>query len=56
MDAVAVTGKDGSYEIKNAPVGVEVTIKTWHKDAADKSEAITAKTGDNEQNFKIKAK
>jgi hypothetical protein len=38
------------------PVGVEVTIKTWHKDAADASKSETFKAGDNTVNFTIKAK
>ena len=52
----AVTGKDGTFEIKNVPVGVEVTIKTWHKEAADADKTETFKAGDNSVEFKIKAK
>ena len=52
----AVTGKDGTFEIKNVPVGVEVTVKTWHKDAADMSKTETFKAGDNSVELKVKAK
>ena len=51
----AVTGKDGTYEIKNAPVDLEVVVKTWHKDAADvTTDKQTFKSGNNEVNLKVK--
>jgi hypothetical protein len=52
----AVTSKDGTYEFKNVPVGVEVAIKTWHKDAAEVSKTETFKAGDNSVDFKVKSK
>jgi hypothetical protein len=52
----AVTNKDGQFEIKNVPSGVEFTIKTWHPQAAPASEKKTFTKGDNEvPTLKIKA-
>ena len=52
----AVTDKNGNFEIKNLPVGVEVTVKTWHVDSPTVSHTHTFKTGDNDAlKLKIKA-
>ena len=57
----AITGKDGSFEIKNVPVGAEVMIYAWH----EKGEYLNAKGGKGEpikldpkttKNFTIEAK
>jgi hypothetical protein len=53
----AVTDKDGNFEIKNAPSGVELTLKTWHEAATEATEKITPKAGDNDvKDLKVKAK
>jgi hypothetical protein len=52
----AVTDKDGNFEIKNVPSGVEFTIKTWHEQSAPVSEKKSFSKGDNEApTLKIKA-
>jgi len=52
----AVTDKDGNFEIKNAPSGVEFTIKTWHLESAPATEKKSFTKGDNEvPTLKIKA-
>jgi hypothetical protein len=52
----AVTDKDGNFEIKNVPTGVELTIKTWHLQSAPVTEKKTFSKGDNEvPTLKIKA-
>ncbi|HEV3080521.1 MAG TPA: hypothetical protein VGY66_12110 [Gemmataceae bacterium] len=56
----AVTKEDGTYEIKNAPAGAELTIRYWHESMdptslkGAKSKAVTLKTGDNTEDFKVK--
>lgn len=54
----AVTKADGTYEIKNAPEGVELVLAYWHeswggKDKA-KTEKVTLKSGDNTHDLKVK--
>jgi hypothetical protein len=52
----AVTDKDGNFEIKNVPSGVEFTIKTWHEQSAPATEKKTFSKGDNDvPTLKIKA-
>lgn len=53
----AVTDKDGNFEIKNAPSGVEVTVKIWHEGINFKDEGKqTLKAGENDlKTIKIKA-
>jgi len=50
----AVSKEDGSFEIKNAPIGEELTIWLWHE-ATDKieSQKITLKKGDNSVELEI---
>lgn len=53
----AVTKDDGTFEIKNVPTGVELTLKTWHEDAAPVTEKVDAKAGVTDvKDLKIKAK
>jgi hypothetical protein len=58
----AVTDKDGNYEIKNAPAGVEVRVVAWHEKAGyleggTKGTPIKLKEGaDTTKDFKVKAK
>jgi hypothetical protein len=58
----AVTKADGTYEIKNAPAGVEVILCHWHESMDENSlkkaqtEKYTLKAGDNTKDFMIKAK
>ncbi|HEX5271253.1 MAG TPA: hypothetical protein VFW33_12220 [Gemmataceae bacterium] len=53
-----VTGKDGTYEIKDAPAGAEVHLVIWHelggfgKDGK-KGKAVTLKEGDNTFDFEM---
>jgi hypothetical protein len=53
----AVTKEDGSFEIKNVPVGEEVTIYMWHESNPKHVEAqkITVKKGDNPVELSIGA-
>ncbi len=44
----AVTDKDGNFEIKNVPSGVELTIKTWHEGATVDTKKLDVKTGPND--------
>ncbi len=52
----AVTDKDGNYEIKNVPTGVELEVVHWHESFGDKpmAEKITLKDGENTKNFELK--
>ncbi len=51
----AVTDKEGNYEIKNVPAGVEVEIVHWHETFdKPKAEKATLKAGENVKNFEIK--
>jgi hypothetical protein len=53
----AVTDKDGNFEIKNVPTGVDLTLKTWHEDAADVKENVNVKSGETAtKELKIKQK
>lgn len=53
----AVSKEDGSFEIKNAPVGEELTIWLWHEATGKvESQKITAKKGDNTIDLEIGAK
>lgn len=55
----AVTDKDGNFEIKDAPAGVELEVVAWHEPGtwltggSSKGEKITLKEGDNTKNFKV---
>jgi len=50
------TDKDGNFEIKNVPSGVEFTIKTWHEEAAPVSKKLEVKAGNNDAGtLKVKA-
>ncbi len=51
----AVTDKDGNYEIKNVPTGVELEVVHWHDSFGDKpkAEKQTLKDGENTKNFEI---
>jgi hypothetical protein len=52
----AITDKDGNFEIKNAPSGVDVIVKTWHEDATSDSKKLNVKAGVNDAGtLKIKA-
>jgi hypothetical protein len=50
----AVTDKDGSFEIKNVPTDVELTVKLWHKEGTAASQKKTFTKGDNDLPLKIK--
>lgn len=51
----AVTDKEGNYEIKNVPTGVELEVVHWHETFdKPKAEKTTLKAGDNTKNFEIK--
>jgi hypothetical protein len=60
----AVTDKDGKYEIKNAPAGVDVTLAYWHESMSPnpaptalnqaKKETVKLNEGDNTKDFTIK--
>jgi hypothetical protein len=56
----AVTKPDGSYEIKNAPAGVELTIRYWHESMdptslrGAKSKTVMLKTGENTEDLQVK--
>ena len=51
----AVTDKDGNYEIKNVPAGVEVEVVHWHETFdKPKAEKATLKAGENVKSFEIK--
>lgn len=58
----AVTKEDGTFEIKGVPAGAEVQLVLWHEqpkffgEGGAKGKKITLKEGDNELNFKVKAK
>jgi hypothetical protein len=55
----AVTDKDGKFEIKNAPAGVELKLMYWHESMSPsdlknaKSKAVTLKDGDNTEDLKL---
>lgn len=54
----AVTKEDGTFEIKNVPTGVEVTVMAWHEAGEPKGKQIkkgTLKDGEDIE-FKIKKK
>jgi len=57
----AVTDKDGAFEIKNVPVGADLTVKYWHESFGDnprksaKSKAQSFETGNNNLELKISA-
>jgi hypothetical protein len=51
----AITDKDGNFEIKNVPTGVELTVKVWHKVGTAASQKKTFTKGDNDLPLKIKA-
>jgi plastocyanin len=57
---VAVTKEDGSFEIPNVPVGVELVVVMMHDDAevdgGKTGTKHTFKAGDNELTFKVSAK
>jgi hypothetical protein len=58
---VAVTDKDGNYEIKNVPVGSKVHVVGWHEKVeylapGKKGAEIDLKEGENVQNFDIEIK
>jgi hypothetical protein len=53
-----VTGKDGTYEIKNVPAGAEVNLMIWHEKAeygknGKKGKAVTLKPEVNTFDFEI---
>jgi hypothetical protein len=51
----AVTDKEGNYEIKNVPAGVEVEVVHWHETFdKPKAEKATLKAGENTKDFEIK--
>jgi hypothetical protein len=55
----AVTDKEGNYEIKNVPTGVDVQLVVWHEKAnyvnGAKGEKVNLKDGDT-KDFRISAK
>ncbi len=57
----AVTDKDGNYEIKDAPAGVELEVVAWHEPdqwlagGSSRGEKITLKEGANTKDFKVKS-
>jgi hypothetical protein len=58
---VAITDKDGNYEIKNVPVGSKVKVVAWHEKVeylapGKKGEEIELKDGVNPKNFDIEVK
>ena len=52
----AVTDKDGNFEIKNVPTGVELTVVTWHEVAGEQQQKQTFKAGDNPLDLKVAKK
>jgi hypothetical protein len=51
----AVTDKDGNFEMKNVPSGLDATLKVWHKDATPAEGEVKTKGGVNDvQPLKIK--
>lgn len=42
----AVTKPDGTFEIKNAPLDVELTIAAWHESGATEEKKVTLKDGE----------
>jgi len=48
---VAVTGADGSFEIKNLPAGEDIEFQVWHEQAAT---GLDAKPGWSKGRFKLK--
>jgi hypothetical protein len=51
----AVTDKNGNYEIKGVPTGVELEVVHWHETSdKPKAEKMTLKDGDNTKNFELK--
>jgi hypothetical protein len=58
---VAITDKDGNYEIKNVPVGSKVRVVGWHEKAdylapGKKGEEMMLNDGANEKNFEVEVK
>jgi hypothetical protein len=56
----AVSGPDGSFEIKNAPAGVELTVVAWHEAAGyltpRKGEKVKLSSGENVKDFTARQK
>jgi hypothetical protein len=57
----AVTGADGTFEIKNVPTGVEVGVVAWHEspgyfNGGKEGTKTTFKKGDNALDLKVRAK
>jgi len=55
----AVTKADGSFEIKNVPVGTDLTVVGWHEGTSPKEfykEEKSFKKGDNTLDLKVKQK
>jgi len=56
----AVTDKDGNFEIKNVPAGVEVNLVAWHEKAGmllgSTGKKVTFKEGDNTEKIDVSAK
>lgn len=55
---IAVTDKDGNFEIKNVPTGVELTVVGFHEagevEGGKDGQKQTFKSGDNTLNLKVK--
>lgn len=45
----AVTGQDGSFEIKNLPAGEDVEIQVWHESAAGAKGALVVDTAEGKE-------
>lgn len=43
---VAVTGKDGTFELKNVPAGIPLQFKVWHEASTGKGNAVQASRPD----------
>jgi hypothetical protein len=53
----AVTKKDGTFEIKNVPTGVELQVVMWHEETGEvKGPARSFKTGENDVALEISKK
>jgi hypothetical protein len=43
---VAVSAKDGTFEIKNLPAGIPVELQAWHEASTGSGNAVSAKRDD----------
>jgi hypothetical protein len=56
----AVTGKDGTFEIRNVPTGVDLHVLAWHEAVGYLSgkdgERTRFRAGENVKNYKLRAR